>query len=366
MKDFIYNYSDGEADESYPDFFLEWDNAVSLGKKPGFYEPEELTEIIEIYLVNEQIKRAKQAINYALRIYLDDEELLYEILLILNDYERWNDLLTICDRLSKKEDPDVWIDGHRLTALLHLGMEDETFLFFQKLKTRYVDNKEELSIIYQAMSEALFEVDLYDSAVEVIQEAIDTMDEDINFYWMQLQCYVYMECKEEVLELAEVIQKLNPLDAVSWHRLGLSFQDIDDKEKAIDAFEYAQSLGYDPEEILMNLIYVYDKNKNFNKALEKAKEYLNLYPDNYVVNIMAAKLNSRMENWGDALKYVNEALKITPEEESLYLYKSNFLLHLEEYKKAKLALREGLENTKDSDGHLSKKLSKLNKQYPDF
>jgi len=365
MKDFIYSYSEDEADESYPNFFLEWDKAVSLGKKPGFYEPEELTEIIEIYIINNEIKRAKQAINYALRIYLDDDELLYEILLLLNDYERWNDLLALCDQL-RKDESDIWIDGHRLTALLHLGMEDESFLFFRKLKMKYAENKEDLSIIYQAMGEALCEVDLFDSTIEVIQEAINNLNENINFYWLQLQCYVSLNYKDEVLELAEVIQKLNPLDAETWYRLGLCFQDIDDKEKAIDAFEYAQSLGYDPEEILMNLIYIYDKNKNFNKALEKAKEYLNLYPDSYVINMMAAKLNSRMENWSDALIYVDEVLKLTPEEESLYLYKSNFLLRLEEYKKAKLALIEGLKNTKDSKGYLSRKLSRLNRQYPDY
>jgi len=365
MKDFIFNHLNGEADESYPDFFFEWDNAVTSGRTPGFYEPEELTEIIEIYIINNQSKRAKQAISHALRIFSDDEELIYEILLLLNDYECWNDLLTICEQMSKGES-DVWVDGHRLTALLHLGMEDEAFLIFQRLKTKYAGDKEDLSIIYQAMGEALCEVDLYDSAIEVIQEAVDNLDEDINFYWLQLQCYVSLDCKEEVLELAEVIQKLNPLDAGTWHRLGLFFRDINDNEKAIDAFEYAQSLGYSPEEILMNLIYIYDENKNFNKALEKAKEYLLLFPESYLVNMMAAKLNSRMEKWNDALKYVDAALKLIPDEESLYLYKSNFLLHLEEYKKAKLALIDGLKNTKDSEGFLSKRLSKLNKQYPDY
>ena len=364
MQDYIYDHSDGESNESYPDFFFEWDNAVSLGKKPGFYEPEELTEIIEIYIINNQIKRARQAINYALRIYLDDEELLYEILLLLNDYNCWNDLLSICKQL--KDESDIWIEGHQLTALLHLGMEDESFLLFQKLKTKYAGDNEDLSIIYQAMGEALCDVDLYDSAIEVVQEAIDTLEEDINFYWLQLQSYVALECKEEVLELAEVIQKLNPLDAMTWNRLGLFFQDIGDREKAIDAFEYAQSLGYDPEEILMNLILIYDKNKNYNKALEKAKEYLILYPDSHIINLMAAKLNFYMENWTDALKYVDDALKLTPKEESLYLYKCNCLIQLEEYKKAKLVLMEGLKNTKDADGFLSRNLSELNEQYPDY
>jgi len=366
MKDYNFFYGGSEeSNETYPDFFFEWDNAVSSGKKPGFYEPEELTEIIEIYIINNQIKRAKQAINYAFRIYSDDDEILYEILLLLNDYECWNDLLTLCEQL-KKDEPDIWIEGHRLTALLHLGMEDEAFIIFKRISAKLADNKEDLSIIYQAMGEALCDVDLFDSCIEVIQEAVENFDEDINFYWLQLQCYVSLNCKEEVLELADVILKLNPLDAVTWHRLGLSFQDIGDKERAIEAYEFAQSLGHDPEEVLMNLIYAYDKNKNFNKALEKTQEFLDIYPDSYVMTMMAAKLCSDMQNWNDALKYIDIALGLTPDIESLYIYKSNFLLNLEEYKKAKLTLMEGMKNTKDSKGSLSRKLSKLNKKYPDY
>jgi len=364
MNDYLQNYFDNGADDSYPDFFFEWDEAVNSGKKPGFYEPEELTEIIEIYIMNNQVKRAKQAINYALRIYSDDDELLYEILLLLNDYERWNELLVVCEKY--KNENDVWIDGHRLTTLLHLGMEEETFVLFKKLKTKYAADPGELSIIYQAMGEALCETDLFESSIEVMQEAIDTLGKDIDYYWLQLPCYISLDCNEKVLELAGIIQRMDPLNALTWFRLGLAFQDIDENDKAIEAFEYAQSLGDDSEEILMNMIYTYDKNKNFSKALEKAKEYLNMHPESYGVNMMAAKLNSRMKNWDEAIKYVDKALKLTPQIESLYLYKTNFLLRMDEYKKAKLTLLEGLKNTKDSQGYLSKKLSKLNKQYPDY
>jgi len=364
MKDSDYNYSESDPDEFYPDFFIEWNEAVRSGKKPGFYEPEELTDIIEIYIINNKIKRAKQAINYALRIYEDDDELLDEILLMLNDYERWNELLEVCDMY--KEDSEVWIDGHKLMALLHLGMEEEAFTLFKKLTKKYADDKDELSVVYQAMAEALFEVDLFDASIEVMREALNTLEEDVNFYWLQLQCYVYLEDKKAVGELADIILKKNPLDAETWHRLGFFFRDMDEREKAIEAFEYAQSLGIDSEEVLINLIYIYDKNKNYKKALEKAEEYITHHPDSSVIIIMAAKLNSQMENWTEAVKYVDMALKITPDVESLYLSKSNFLLHLDEYKKAKSALRDGLKNTKDSDGSLAKKLSKLNKQYPEY
>jgi tetratricopeptide (TPR) repeat protein len=362
--DNIYNNFYEDEEESYPDFFIEWDNAVRKGKSPGYYEPEELTEIIEIYLAENDQKKANHAIEHALKLYMADEDLLYEILLLLNDYEQWNDLLALCEQYKKTA--DVWGDGHKLTALLHLGMEEDAFHFFATLKNKYAEDDEALNIVYQAMGEALIEMDLFESSVEVIREAIDIMGEDIDFYWLQLQSFASMNDKDEVTKLADKIQKIDPLNAESWYRLGVAFQEIDDWEKAIDSFEYAHSLNSTSRNNMMSLVYAYEKNGNYHKALEKIKEFLNLYPDNYVVSILASKICSQVENWEEALKYINDAIKLVPAMESLYLYKSSFFLHLEEYKKAKLALEEGIERTDDSEGDLTKELSRLNKKYPNF
>jgi tetratricopeptide (TPR) repeat protein len=362
--DNIYNNFYEDEEESHPDFFLEWDNAVRVGKSPGYYEPEELTEIIEIYLSENDHKKAKQAIEHALKLYVSDEDLHYEIFLLLYDYEQWNDLLDLCERYKKTA--DVWGDGYKLTALLHLGMEEDTFHFFSTLKDKYAEDDEALNIIYQAMGEALLDMDLFESSVEVINEAIEIMDENIDFYWLQLQSYAFLDEKEEVFKIADKIQKMDPLNAESWYRLGVAFQEIDDWEKAIDAFEYAHSLNSTSRNNMMSLVYAYEKNGNYPKALEKIKEFLYLYPDNYVVNILASKICSQVENWEEALSYINDAIKLVPAMDSLYMYKSSFFLHLEEYKKAKLALEEGIERTDDPEGDLTKELSRLNEKYPNF
>ena len=366
MLDYDNLYSDlyENEEEHYPDFFVEWDEAVRTGKSPGYYEPEELTDIIDIYLMENEQERAKQAIEHALKLYVSDEDLLYEILLLLNDYEQWNDLLALCERYGSTA--DVWADGHKLTALLHLGMEEKTFHFFGTLKEKYADDVEGLNIIYQAMGEALIEVDLYESAVEVMKEAIAVMGEDVDFYWLLLQSYTSLYEKAEVIELAEKIQKLEPLVADSWYRLGIVFQEINDLDKAIDAFEYAHSLDPTSQNNMMSLIYTYEKNGNYYKAVEKIQDFLHLYPDNYLVLIIASKICAQVEDWKEALKYINDAIILVPEIDALYLYKSSFLLQLEEYKKAKLALKDGIERTDDPDGDLKKELNRLNEQYPNF
>ncbi|GHT75217.1 hypothetical protein AGMMS50262_09870 [Bacteroidia bacterium] len=351
------------SQEPLPDFFYEWDEAITQNRTPRFFETEEFSEIIEIYLDYNENEKAKQTINYALRLHPSDEDLIYDILLMLNEFELWNDLLVLAGRYESLS--EVWADGHKLTALLHLGMEEDAFLFFKKAIKKYENDKESLTIIYQAMSEALIEVDLFDASVDVISEAIVRLGEQPDLYWLKLHGYKSMELKEEAMAMAHKIETLAPLDATSWHNLGIFYSEVDENEKAIEAYEFAESLGFEKGINHLNLINAYEKNNNPIKALEKANDYLLDYPENYVVNIMAANLSSQMEHWEEAIRYVDDALRVVPEMDALYLYKSSFFLNLGEQKKAILVLKEGIRETDDPEGDLKKQLDLLQEKYPE-
>jgi Tetratricopeptide repeat. len=364
-KNNFYSESEEETNEDYPDYFFAWDEAINGGRSPGYYEAEELERIIEIYLDEAEYQKAKKAIDYALNIYPDNEDLIHDILLLLNDFEMWNDLLTLS--LRYKNLPDVWIDGHRITALLHLGMEEDAFNLFRKIKEKYTANKDDLSVIYQAMGEALYEVDLFDASIEVMEEAIQILGENPDYYWLQLNSYLLQENKEKTLETAETISKMSPFDKKGWFHLGVIYKDMDELEKAIDAFEFALNLGYKSKNIYINLITVYELNQNFAKALEKVKEFMQtqIDPDNYLINLIAANVCSQMEMWKEAVEYISSAITLMPTMSSLYLYKSSFLLNSGEQKKAKLVLEEGIKKTEDPEGSLKKELERLNEDYPD-
>lgn len=344
--------------EEFPAFFENFNNSLKKGISPGYYEADELCEIAEIYFIDDKLDEGKYAINYALNMYPENEEMIYELLLLLNDFEQWNDLLTLSEKYGNLG--EVWADGHRLTSLLHLGMEEDAFQFFKKMKSKYADDNENLSIIYQAMAEALYEVDLYDASIEVIEEILPVIGEDTDLLWIELQSLVATGDKESVIELGNTIQNLNLMDAETWNRLGGIYKEIKEIKKSIDAYEFAQSLGTKDPNNLLNLIYAYENNGNYSKALQKADEYLAKYPDSYIVNLLAINICTEIENWSEGLKYVNNAIKIAPQEESLYLYKCKFYLRLGENLKAIKALEDGIDKIPNSNnGELKKQLKKL-------
>ena len=359
----MYNSNNDDDDyidyEDLPDFFENFDNSIKEGINPGYYEPDELCDIIDIYFDEGRMAEGKYVIDYALKMHPSNDEMISEILLLLNDYELWNDLLTLSEKYSYFN--QVWTDGHKLIALLHLGMEEDAFTYFKKIKSKYAGNKEDFSIIYQAMAEALYDIALYDASIEVIEEALAVVgEEDVDLLWLELQSLAAIGDKENVIELGSYIQNLNPLDAETWSRLGAIYKEVEEMNKCIEAFEFAQSLGIDDPNNTLNLIYAYEKNGNFSKALQIANEYLNEYPDSYMINLLAINLCSEIENWSEGLKYVENAIKLEPQIESLYLFKCKFYLRLGENIKAVKALEEGIRKVPNSSEDLKKQLNKLN------
>ncbi|MDL2243237.1 tetratricopeptide repeat protein [Bacteroidales bacterium OttesenSCG-928-J19] len=358
-------YEEESRREPYPDYFYVWDKQLSENRIPGFFEVEELKDIIEIYLQQDELTKARQSIRIVLDKYGEDEDVLYDIFVLLSDFELWNDLLSLSKDLGKKQ--AFWIDGHKIEALFHLGMEEEAFQAFRQAKKRYAEDREALFILYRAVGESLIDIDLFEGAALVVEEGIDLLGDDIEFTWLQLESHVALADTEEVLKLGKKITNAAPFDSFSWHRLGLCYMEVKEYEKAIEAFEFAEDLNFpEKKKNLLKLIKAYEQNENHAKALDTAKEFLRLYPDAFFVNLTAASLSADMEKWEDAIKYLDEVIKVKPQIHVLYLYKSSYLMNLGEHRKALLILQEGIVKSEDPEGALKDELDRLKGQFPEI
>lgn len=374
IDDFDFGFDDGfdfdeipqfHEEDEYPDFFLKWDKAVKSGQHPGLFSEEELREIIEYYIIIYNMKRAWEAIDYALNIHKNDEYMVYFILDTFKDFKLWSDQLKLTSRY--KNSPDYEIHKSKIDALLHLGMEEEAFLAFRQVKQLFAQDKDALYTLYYTMGEALYDIGLHESSIHVIQEAIDLLGEDVEWYWLQIDSYIAIDDNEKVIALTEKIASAFPFDSEVWHRIGFCYYDADEYERAIQAFEFADNLDIlNHRQNLVGLIKAYEKNGNTDIALEKVKEFLYLYPDKYNINLLAASLAAELKDWEGAIKFLNKLIEKEPENQAYYLYRSAYYINMGEYKKAKLTLEQGIANARGTSVQLSEQLNNLNKQYPDI
>ncbi|MDL2224358.1 hypothetical protein LJB92_03485 [Bacteroidales bacterium OttesenSCG-928-M06] len=367
MSDFKYqSYEEFDDTENltYPDFYYPWNEALEEGINPGFLDADTLIMLLDIYYEDHDKYGLKDSIPYMLKFHPDNIDLIEEILYYLNEFEDWFDLYRLTEQYLHLKDT-AYPQIYKLSAMLHLGMEEEAFHSFRQLKKEYKNDKENLPLIYQIMGDALNEIQHHEAALQIANEALITIGLRTEFYWIQLSAYMSLEETEDAIRLAEKIEKLSPLDKNTWFELGKAYIELQKLDKAIDAFEFTITLGGKSIDLFMNLIRMYEANGNDMKALETAKTAIEIRPDYHDMFLMAIHISMRLGLFTEVLETIDKALVIDTEiKDVLYMYKGEAFIEMEEYKKAIVALERGIEETGDERGFLTKQLEKLREQFP--
>jgi len=355
---------DEDDGELFPEVYYQWDDALSANLTPPYIEEDDLLMIINLYLDDGDLEKARKTIDYTFRFYPSDMELLADVLMSLNECELWNDIIDLVEQYDSM--PDIWVDCHKISALLHLGLEEEAYTWFILRKELYRIEEDDYALLYQAMCEALTDVDLFESAIAILNEARQIFGNSEELEWLNLQIDISKEDKDSAMKTAARIEKMNPLDGLTWHNLGRIYaNDLDAPENAIDAFEFAESLDFREQPNYLYLICMYEKCEYYLKALDKIKEYESRFDENLMLQVLAISICTELGMWNESLNYVNRAINRAPEISSLYICKSDILQSLGETQKARSVLEEGIRQTADNGGELKKKLKNLLKLYPD-
>ncbi|GHT01495.1 hypothetical protein AGMMS49525_02340 [Bacteroidia bacterium] len=346
----------------YPDFFYEWDETLDANREPSrLFDSSELGNIVSFYANDREESKLKKTAKYALKIYPNDKELLGDVMDALEERGLWNDLLT----LSKKHvcQGNVIADSNVLLSLLHLRMEEEAFVAFSKMTEIYTSD-DRLSAIYLAMGDALADVDLFQSSIAVINEGIKLFPDVQEFLWLNMETYWAMDEREKTFEMADKLTQKNALDVNFWKQLGDIYNKMEEHEKAVEAFQYAESLGYDRNLHLLDMARTYHDSENYEQALEALEEFTDEFSPHQIfgqtfVPLIAAEMCAQLEQWEKAIVYLDKSIAFSPNSELFYHSKAEALVRLKRYDEAKSVLEEGIRMCQDEDGYLKKLLSKF-------
>lgn len=349
-----YAYSNGRP---YPDFFYEWDEDMTALRQPSrFFEAEELCNIVCFYANESNEAKLKQTIPLALNFHPNDEELQCEIMDALQDCGLWNDLLDISKPLSCHG--NIFADSNVLLSLFHLRMEEVAFMTFIKMKEHYADD-ELLPEVYLAMGDALADIDLYQASIDVCNEAIELFPDSEELYWLNLESYFLLEKNDKALEIADKLSQKNALDAQFWSRLGEVYNRMGEPEHAIEAFQFAESLGFNHNANLLNLVQTYNQSDNYEKALEALEEFRDEQMEATFVPLIAAEMCAKLGQWEKAITYLDKSIAFSPNSELFYHSKAEALIRLKREQEAISVIEEGIRMCNDTDGYLKRILDRF-------
>lgn len=142
-------------------------------------------------------------------------------------------------------------------------------------------------------------MDDYDNAVEELKQAIDGSNTEA----LALLGMVYMEQGDSANARTMFQQYVSQADNGAKGFNGLALCDIEDGDYDSALSNIASGIHVADDEDLQNLLFneiaVYEKKLDFQTALQKAQEYLDLYPDDKTVKKELAFLKTRVSGTED-------------------------------------------------------------------
>jgi tetratricopeptide (TPR) repeat protein len=349
----------------YPDFVYEWDEALVANRQPPrFFDSEEMCNMIAFYSNGGEEDKLKKTIAAARKVFPEDDEVLGDAMDALENCGLWNDLLLLSEPHTCQG--NFYADSHFLYSLLHLGMEEEAFMAFTKMLAVYAED-EHLSAVYLAMGDALADVDLFRSSIEVVDEGIRLFPDSMDFYWINIESLWAIDEKEKALATADALAQMNAMDAKFWSQLGDLYNTMGEFDRAVEAFHFSESLGYDRNLNLLDLAKTYYESENYAKALESLETFANEQGDsapqqilaNTFIPLVAAEVCAKLGEWEKAIVHLDKSIAFSPNSELFYHSKAEALVHLNRNDEAISILEEGIRMCRDEDNFLKNLLRKF-------
>ncbi len=119
----------------------------------------------------------------------------------------------------------------------------------------------------------------YNTAIKIIQQALDINGEDAMLYTKIAGLYSDIGNYPEAISAYKKAVKLRPNDAFIYISMGNILQTIGDYENAYNSFKHAQSIYPEYKYNYLNLANVEYFRKNYESALENYNAFLSAYPD---------------------------------------------------------------------------------------
>ncbi len=279
-----------------------------LDLHPG-YAPA-LFRMAGIHKDQKDLKAAELAYREALRSQPNYLAARYNLGLILEQSERWNDA----------RDQFAFIVGEQSNnerALFHLGrVENEqknyprAIEYYQDAikasKDGYPEAKLNLAAVYKSQKDYARAESIYR---ELIKDKPDYALAWHNLGLLQMRNKQYKQAERSLLTTLQY----NPRHAVSWYNLGILYTRLDDNQRAIDAYQKALEIRPDYQKAMLNLAVRYSQTESHEQAI---KTYLRLIKsdDSYAnawLNLCITY--SRVDKSRQGIEACERAIELEPE-----------------------------------------------------
>lgn len=277
--------------------------------KMYFFDVEEFEEIIDFYLERNIPKKARTAIDYAMRQHPSSSTFMLrkaQYYAGVNNSVKALDLLNRLEVLEPKN-PDIFIAKGALFSKLKKYADA---IRSYEIAAKYSDEKDD---IYTRIAFEYEELRNYDKAIDSLIKAIDFNPENQAVIYELAFCYEMAGREEESVEFFQKFLDKHPYSDIGWFNLGIGWSNLQLFEKAIDAYEFAIAITPEFSSAYFNMANALANIGKYHEAIKFYEETLELEDPDPLTYYYIGECHEKIFDYEKAYSNYKAALKLNPD-----------------------------------------------------
>lgn len=291
----------------------EFDNTVKRyeqylkGEKSGYFDVEELEEIVDYYLYQGKPRASKKALDFGLRLHPGNTSLRAKrakICLATGHVKKAYNILESLGQMSDYES-----DILKIETLIRLERHGEAFEKAEKIIAEECDYLDD--ICFDVAMAFFCQLD-FETALHFLLIGDEFNNKNIDLLFEIAFCYEQMDKTDKAIETYNRIIDIDSYIAEAWFNLGQVYFINQDFNKAIDAYDFTLAIRENDE-----LAYLQKAHALFH--LDRFNEALAIYADcehnslkKWQSMLFTAECYEKMEQYNVAIDYYKKSLSLRP------------------------------------------------------
>lgn len=306
--------NDGRFDDQFNSELKRFEEMIKT-EDAFYFDGETLEQIIEHFIINNQLKKGLKAVNFAKLQHPSNIVFDLRKAQILSTTGQLKESLLILQELEKLEpyNPEIFIT--KASVFSQLRDHPKAIKYFEKAieiaeEFNYLEEIEEIRFDLAMEHESMHN---YSKAIKVLEEIlVKTPDNEAAIYEIAY-CYERTGNFDKCIEYYNKYINNNPYSFTAWYNLGNIYFLKSNIEKALWAYDYSTIINDDFTSAHFNMGNVYMQTQDYEKALKSYQKCAIIDPNDALTLSYLGEAYERLEKYDQAIDCYQKSRAINPD-----------------------------------------------------
>ncbi len=306
------------------------------GKDNGYFDVEEIAQIIDYYLFRDQTHNSLQALTFGKKLHPVSNMLDVKSAKINLSLGRIKEAYQIISNMIE-QDEEIYL--LKIELFLKMSMPKEANQLVYRVLMNEVEEKD---IIADDIAIIFMNENLYSDAIKWLKVGMEFNPKNTTLLLDLAFCYEQTEKRKEAFDIYEKAINSDPYNNSAWFNKGTLYFKQENFVQALECFDFAVTIDENDELALLHKAHSLYQLKRWQEAKDNYMLLLDSWLDKWQIYFFIADCFENLEQVGEALEYYFKSEKEMPNHYETLTGIAYCYLALEEYQNALIYLEKAI------------------------